>query len=104
MGGVFLVELMFSWPGLGFYAMRSISLIDFPAIMGVAILMTTIYAIFNFIADLLYGYAGSPDFHRRGRALGMSAEAEGKCWRDLHASLPRSSMYIAACGRMPCAA
>jgi peptide/nickel transport system permease protein len=55
MGGVFLVELMFSWPGLGFYAMRSISLIDFPAIMGVAILMTTIYAIFNFIADLLYG-------------------------------------------------
>lgn len=56
MGGVFLVELMFSWPGLGFYAMRSISLIDFPAIMGVAILMTTVYAIFNFIADLLYGF------------------------------------------------
>jgi peptide/nickel transport system permease protein len=55
MGGVFLVELMFSWPGLGFYAMRSISLIDFPAIMGVAILMTTIYAVLNFIADLLYG-------------------------------------------------
>lgn len=55
MGGVFLVELMFSWPGLGFYAMRSISLIDFPAIMGVAILMTTVYAVFNFIADLLYG-------------------------------------------------
>ena len=55
MGGVFLVELMFSWPGLGFYAMRSISLIDFPAIMGVAILMTTIYAVFNFLADLLYG-------------------------------------------------
>jgi len=55
MGGVFLVELMFSWPGLGFYAMRSITLIDFPSIMGVAILMTTIYAIFNLLADLLYG-------------------------------------------------
>ncbi len=55
MGGVFLVELMFSWPGLGFYAMRSISLVDFPAIMGVAILMSTVYAVFNFIADLLYG-------------------------------------------------
>lgn len=55
MGGVFLVELMFSWPGLGFYAMRSITLIDFPSIMGVAILMTTVYAIFNLLADLLYG-------------------------------------------------
>ncbi|MGQ9600466.1 MAG: ABC transporter permease [Anaerolineae bacterium] len=56
MGGVFLVELMFSWPGLGFYAMRSVSLVDFPAIMGVAVLMTVIYAFFNFIADLLYGF------------------------------------------------
>ena len=56
MGGVFLVELMFSWPGLGFYAMRSITLIDFPSIMGVAILMTTVYAFFNLIADLLYGF------------------------------------------------
>jgi ABC-type dipeptide/oligopeptide/nickel transport system permease component len=46
---------MFSWPGLGFYAMRSITLIDFPSIMGVAILMTTVYAIFNLLADLLYG-------------------------------------------------
>jgi len=55
MGGVFLVELIFSWPGLGFYAMRSITLIDFPSIMGVAILMTTIYAFFNLLADLLYG-------------------------------------------------
>jgi peptide/nickel transport system permease protein len=56
MGGVFLVELMFSWPGLGFYAMRSITLIDFPSIMGVALLMTTIYAVFNLFADLLYGF------------------------------------------------
>lgn len=56
MGGVFLVELMFSWPGLGFYAMRSITLIDFPSIMGVAILMTTVYALFNLVADLLYGF------------------------------------------------
>lgn len=56
MGGVFLVELMFSWPGLGFYAMRSITLIDFPSIMGVSILMTTVYALFNLIADLLYGF------------------------------------------------
>ncbi|MGQ9681840.1 MAG: ABC transporter permease [Anaerolineae bacterium] len=54
MGGLFLVELMFSWPGLGFYAMRSISFIDFPAIMGVTVLMTSIYAVLNFLADLLY--------------------------------------------------
>lgn len=69
MGGVFLVELMFSWPGLGFYAMRSITLIDFPSIMGVALLMTTIYAFFNLLADLLYGFL-DPRISVEGRSSG----------------------------------
>lgn len=56
MGGIFLVELMFSWPGLGFYAMRSITLVDLPAIMGVTLLMTAVFAILNLIADVLYGF------------------------------------------------
>ena len=56
MGGIFLVELVFSWPGLGFYAMRSARFIDYPAIMGVTLLMTITYAVLNFFADLAYGY------------------------------------------------
>lgn len=54
-GGIFLVEIVFSWPGLGFYAIRSITLVDFPAIMGVVLLLTTVYAVLNLAADILYG-------------------------------------------------
>lgn len=54
LGGVFLVEIIFSWPGVGFYAMRSMLSLDFPAIMGVTLLFTLIYALANLVADLLY--------------------------------------------------
>lgn len=54
LGGVFLVEIVFSWPGIGFYAMKSVTSLDFPAIMGVTLLITVIYALANLVADLTY--------------------------------------------------
>ena len=54
LGGVFLVEVVFSWPGIGFYAMKSLTSLDFPAIMGVTLLVTVIYALANLIADIAY--------------------------------------------------
>lgn len=53
-GGVFIVEVIFSWPGLGFYALRAFSLVDFPAIMGVTVFMCIVYLLLNCIADILY--------------------------------------------------
>ncbi len=53
LGGAFLVELIFSWPGIGLYAVQSMLAVDFPAIMGVTLLLVIIYVIINLIADVI---------------------------------------------------
>ncbi|MGD1992060.1 MAG: ABC transporter permease [Anaerolineae bacterium] len=54
MAGVFLVEVIFSWPGLGSYAVRSVLAVDFPAIMGVTLLIAVIYVFTNLLVDVSY--------------------------------------------------
>ena len=54
LGGTFLVESIFDWPGLGQFSVLSILSNDFPAIMGVTLLYTTTYVLINFLIDLLY--------------------------------------------------
>ncbi|MBI4279796.1 MAG: ABC transporter permease [Armatimonadetes bacterium] len=51
---VFLVEVIFSWPGIGSYAVRAILGLDFQAIMGITLLFSTIYVVVNFLVDLTY--------------------------------------------------
>ena len=54
LGGTFLVESIFDWPGLGQFSVLSIITRDFPAIIGVTILYSAIYVIINFFIDLFY--------------------------------------------------
>lgn len=54
LGSTFLVEIVFSWPGLGLYAVRGILNLDYPVVMAVALLFTLIYVIVNFLVDLSY--------------------------------------------------
>jgi peptide/nickel transport system permease protein len=54
LGGSFLVESIFDWPGLGRYAVLSIETSDFPAIMGVTILYAFTYILLNLAVDLIY--------------------------------------------------
>lgn len=54
LGGAFLTETIFLWPGIGQYAVQSITTMDFPAIMGVAILTSTLFVLLNLITDVLY--------------------------------------------------
>jgi peptide/nickel transport system permease protein len=54
LGATFLVEIVFSWPGLGLYAVRAIVNLDYPAVMGVAQLFTLIYVLTNFLVDVSY--------------------------------------------------
>ena len=54
LGGSFMVESIFDWPGLGYYAVLSITTNDFPAIMGVTILFAVTYIILNTVVDLVY--------------------------------------------------
>jgi peptide/nickel transport system permease protein len=56
LSGVFLVETVFDWPGLGRYATDSIVTLDYPAIMGVVILTGLVYVLVNLVVDVLYAY------------------------------------------------
>ena len=52
--GAVLTESIFAWPGIGRYMFRASTSQDFPAIMGVSILIGFIYVGGNFIVDILY--------------------------------------------------
>jgi len=54
--GTFFVELIFAWPGLGTYATMSILSLDYPAIMGVTIVVAFMYVFANLIVDLLIAW------------------------------------------------
>jgi peptide/nickel transport system permease protein len=54
LSGAFLVEIIFSWPGIGFYTINSIMSMDFNAIMTTTLLVTVVYAIANLVVDILY--------------------------------------------------
>jgi len=53
LGGTVLVELIFSWPGIGRYAANAIFTMDAPAIMGVTILGSMIIISLNLMVDVL---------------------------------------------------
>jgi ABC-type dipeptide/oligopeptide/nickel transport system permease component len=54
LGGSVLVESVFSWPGLGKYAVNAITYLDFPAVMAVTILIAVLFIIVNLIIDIFY--------------------------------------------------
>jgi peptide/nickel transport system permease protein len=54
LAGAVLTEAIFAWPGIGRYAYRAATSQDFPAIMGVSMLIAFIYVVANFIVDVLY--------------------------------------------------
>ena len=51
--GTFFVEVIFNWPGLGLFTVRSLLALDYPAIMGMTLLGASGYVIINLIVDLL---------------------------------------------------
>jgi peptide/nickel transport system permease protein len=55
LSGAVLTETIFSWPGIGRYATTTAGTLDFPAIMGVALLTAFVFVILNLIVDVLYG-------------------------------------------------
>jgi peptide/nickel transport system permease protein len=53
-GGVVITETIFSWPGLGLYAITAVDNQDYPAIMAFTLLTTVVYVIINLAVDVLY--------------------------------------------------
>ncbi len=54
LAGNVLVETIFAWPGLGFYAWNALTGSDYDAIQGFVLIVAIIYVFLNFFVDLAY--------------------------------------------------
>jgi len=54
MSGAIMTETIFSWPGIGRYAVESAANLDYPAITGTTLLIAIIYMLVNIFVDALY--------------------------------------------------
>jgi ABC-type dipeptide/oligopeptide/nickel transport system permease component len=53
-GGALLVEVIFSWPGIGLAMYSAIGQRDYPMLQGGFLILTVSVILLNFVADLLY--------------------------------------------------
>ena len=56
LGGAIITDAVFDWPGMGRLYFEAISVMDLPIIIGATYVLTVLFLISIFIADLLYGY------------------------------------------------
>ena len=54
LAGTFLVEIIFSWPGIGFYTVNAVMAMDFNAIMSTTLLVAVVYTVINLVVDVVY--------------------------------------------------
>lgn len=64
LGGAILVEVVFSWPGVGLYSVAALNRLDYEPIVGLVILSAIIYVVLFFVTDLLQAYL-DPRVRRR---------------------------------------
>ncbi len=53
--GAVVTETIFAWPGMAYYAVGSMTYLDYPAVIGITLVSALIYSTVNLIVDLLYG-------------------------------------------------
>ncbi|MDF2713813.1 MAG: binding-protein-dependent transport system inner rane component [Paenibacillus sp.] len=66
-GGAVVIESIFSWPGIGKYALDSILLKDYPVIQGYALVMVSLVVLIHLFVDVAYTLI-DPRIHRKGEA------------------------------------
>ncbi|MCA0144932.1 ABC transporter permease [Blastococcus sp. LR1] len=54
LSGVVVVEIVFSWPGLGQLALQSVEARDYPVLQGAILLFALVFLVINLVVDLLY--------------------------------------------------
>lgn len=52
--GSVVIESVFGWPGLGSYVLAAILNLDFPVIMGFAVIASIVFVIANLLVDVVY--------------------------------------------------
>lgn len=57
LGGALIIESIFSWPGVGRYAVSAIMNRDYPVIQCFTLLMVVIFVLCNLVVDIIYAIA-----------------------------------------------
>jgi peptide/nickel transport system permease protein len=55
LAGAVLTETIFSWPGIGSFAVSAALKRDYPALLGVTLIVAVIYVLVNLFVDVIYG-------------------------------------------------
>lgn len=56
LGGAIVVEMVFSWPGIGLLTVEAIDTLDYPTLQAIFLLTSALVIVFNLVADVAYGY------------------------------------------------
>ena len=54
LGGAFLVEIIFNWPGIGYYTFRAIQAADLAPVLTTTLVVALVYMLANLTVDILY--------------------------------------------------
>ena len=76
LGNAFVVELVFSWPGMASYGVRSILQKDLNAVMGVVMISGLFFVLANLAIDVLVGFVDPRDPHPRRTCVSAAAVGE----------------------------
>lgn len=63
LGGTVLVEYVFNWPGLSGYLVRAVEARDYPEVVGIVLVVSTLFVLLNLVVDLV-GAALDPRVRR----------------------------------------
>jgi oligopeptide transport system permease protein len=53
--GTFVIEVIFSIPGIGRYFVQAVTSRDYSVVMGITVLTSVVIVVANLIVDILYG-------------------------------------------------
>ena len=65
LGGAAVVEIIFSWPGLGRWLIDALQRRDYPVVQGGVLLVATMIILVNLLVDLLYGVVNPRIRHKK---------------------------------------
>ena len=56
LGGALITESVFSMPGLGSYLITSVRLLDVPSVLGVSVVLASLFSAVMLVVDLCYSF------------------------------------------------
>lgn len=56
LGGTVLVEMVFSWPGIGRLLVDCIKIRDTPIVMAIVLILAVLFSVINLIVDIIYAF------------------------------------------------